>query len=41
MAQLQARLQEANQPFQLQGVQWKQDKGVVTLTATLRVKASP
>ncbi|MBI2919141.1 MAG: hypothetical protein HYY01_14295 [Chloroflexi bacterium] len=41
LARLQARLLEAGQPFELQGVQWKQDKGVLTLTATLRVGASP
>lgn len=41
LAWLQRRLQEANQPFQLQGVQWKRDKEALTLTATLRVKASP
>lgn len=40
LARLQGRLQEADQPFELLGVQWKRDKGVLTLTATLRVKAS-
>lgn len=41
LARLQGRLQEAGQPFELQGAQWKQDKEALTLTATLRVKASP
>jgi hypothetical protein len=41
LALLQRRLQEAGQPFELQNVQWKQDEGGQTLTATLRVEASP
>lgn len=41
LARLQRRLQETGHPFELQGVQWKQDTGALTLTATLRVKASP
>ncbi len=40
LARLQGRLQEAGQPFELRDVQWKQDKGTLTLTATLLVKAS-
>ena len=41
LARLQKRLQEAAQPFELQGVQWGRDKEALTLTATLRVRASP
>ncbi|MDO8751760.1 MAG: hypothetical protein Q7K03_11580 [Dehalococcoidia bacterium] len=41
LARLQGRLQEAGQPFELQSVQWKQDKEALILTATLRVRASP
>lgn len=41
LARLQRRLQETGQPFELQGVEWKQNTGALTLTATLRVRASP
>lgn len=41
LARLQGRLQEADQPFELQGVQWRRDKEALTLTATLRVRALP
>lgn len=41
LARLQRRLQEADQPFELQGVRWERGKEALTLTATLQVKGSP
>ncbi len=41
LARLQARLQEAGQPFELQSVQWGRDKEALTFAAILRVRASP
>lgn len=41
LAQLQGRLQEAGQPFELQSVQWGRDKEALTFAAILRVRASP
>lgn len=41
LARLQNRLHEMSQPFELQGVHWGRDKEEITLTAILRVRASP
>ena len=41
LARLQARLQEADQPFELQSVQWRRDKEALTFAAILWVRASP
>ncbi|MBI4281931.1 MAG: hypothetical protein HY672_00370 [Chloroflexi bacterium] len=41
LAQLQNRLHETAQPFELRDVHWGRDKESITLTAILRVRASP
>ncbi len=41
LAQLQRRLLETGRPYEVQGVQWKQDEGALIFTATLLVRGSP